>query len=109
MLILPPGHGKAISSPRQIRGRERWFVLMAGLATAALVVVAIVSIAGGGTSQTKGCLNVTFASSTGAQQVIGCGARARADCAAIGVPGGYSGVVGRELAEQCHAMGLRVG
>jgi hypothetical protein len=109
MLILPPGHGQSIASPRRLQRRERWFVRGAALAVAILAVAVVVSLASGGTKVGKGCIDVTLASSLGGQPVTGCGAKARAICAAVGTPDGYTGNPGRLVAQRCRAAHLRVG
>ncbi len=109
MLILPPGHARAIASPRVMGGRERWFVRVAVAATALLVAAVIVSLSVGSSSPRKGCLDVTFASSMGAGEVRGCGAAARRVCADVGTTQGYTGELGRELADRCRVMHLPVG
>ncbi len=109
MLILPPGHGRSIASPRRLARRERLFVGGAALAVVILAVAVVVSFASGGTKVGKGCIDVTFASSLGGQPVTGCGAKARAICSAVGTPGGYTGNPGRVIAERCRALHLAVG
>ena len=78
MLILPPGHAKQVAARRgHLHRRERWFAGVAAAVSVALAVLIIVSLAGGGSGHRKGCLDVTFASSTGAGVVAGCGAAAQ--------------------------------
>jgi alpha-beta hydrolase superfamily lysophospholipase len=102
MLILPPGHAKQVAARRgHLHRRERWF---AGVAAAVSVALAV-----GGSEHRKGCLDVTFASSTGAGVVAGCGAAARPICAADGTTKGYTGTVGRQVAARCRELGLAVG
>lgn len=76
-------------------------------ALAAVVVVALSGAAGSGTR--RGCLDVSFASSLGVQEVVRCGPAARAACAAVGTPAGFSGPIGRLLAADCRRLGLPVG
>jgi len=109
MLILPPGHGRSLASPRRLQRRERWFVGGAALAVALLAIAIVVSLAGGGGKVGKGCIDVTFASSLGAQEVMGCGASARAICASAGTPSGYTGEAGRLIAARCRVIHLPVG
>jgi len=110
MLILPPGHAKQVAARRgHLHRRERWFAGVAAAVSVALAVLIIVSLAGGGSEHRKGCLDVTFASSTGAGVVAGCGAAARSICAADGTTKGYTGTVGRQVAARCRELGLAVG
>jgi hypothetical protein len=109
MLILPPGHGQSIASPRRLQRRERWFVGSAALVVAILAIAVVVSFATGGSRAGKGCIDVTVASSLGGQPVTGCGAKARAICSAVDTPAGYSGNAGALIAERCRALHLAVG
>lgn len=109
MLILPPGHAKAVASRRRLSGRERRTVGAVGAVAAALVVLALFALTSGTTQPRKGCIDVTFQSSLGGQILSGCGAQARAMCASIGTPGGFSGAVADVLGAQCRKQGIKVG
>jgi hypothetical protein len=76
---------------------------------AALVVVLVIALASSGHVTSKGCVDVNLPYSTGGQEFYQCGARARAMCAQVGVPGGYAGAAGRAVAVQCRKAGLAVG
>ena len=76
---------------------------------AALVVVVIIAISTADPTSGKGCVNVTVASSMGAQPLSACGARARTMCSLAGTPGGYTGTLARALATECRKAGIPVG
>jgi hypothetical protein len=109
MLILPPGHGQAVAARRQLTGRERWVAGLGAVLSLLLIVAVVISLTGGSKAPGKGCLNVTFASSMGADVIDSCGVAAKQTCAAVGTPGGYTGAAGRELARDCRRLGLPVG
>lgn len=109
MLILPPGHSRTVAARRKLTLRERWVAGLGAIFSLLLVVAVVISLAGGAKAPGKGCLNVTFASSMGADVIDNCGASARQVCAAVGTPGGYTGAAGRELARDCRRLGLAVG
>jgi hypothetical protein len=109
MLILPPGHNRELAQRRRLRPRERRLIGgVSGLVLVLLVAVAI-GIAGGGSKLKPGCIDVSFASSLGVQEIAQCGAQARDTCASAGTPGGYGGKVGRLVSAQCRKQGLPVG
>ncbi|MGO9752350.1 MAG: hypothetical protein ACLP8S_07695 [Solirubrobacteraceae bacterium] len=109
MLILPPGHAEAVSNQRRLTGRERRTVGAVGAVVAVLVALTLFAFTSGTTQPRKGCINVTFQSSLGGQVLSGCGSDARAMCAAIGTPGGYSGAAAEVLSAQCRKQGIKVG
>jgi hypothetical protein len=109
LLILPPGHNKEINSGRRIVGRERRLVIAVGVLTVAILVGVVIGIAGGGTKPNPRCLNVSFASSLGVQNVTECGAKAGDTCAAIGTSYGFTGLAGRLVTAECHRLKLKVG
>jgi hypothetical protein len=111
MLILPPGHGRAVSEAARPEGARRGPL-------PALTAVALLILAAGmlalvlgtvGERLRDGCLSVSFASATGAGTLSACGARARAECSALGTPGGYTGEPGRLIAQDCRSLHLPVG
>ncbi len=79
------------------------------MVAAVLVALALFALTSGTSQPRKGCIDVTFQSSLGGQILSGCGAAARAMCASIGTPGGYSGVVADDLGAQCRKQGIKVG
>ena len=109
MLILPPGHAQTVFARRRFTRREKW-ILSSVLATvAALAVVVVIAIATAEPKSANGCVNVTVASSMGAQPLAGCGAKARSMCKLAGSPGGYTGSLARALDTECRKAGLPVG
>jgi hypothetical protein len=109
VFILPPGHAQNVSARYRFSRREKW-ILGSVLATvAALAVVVIIAISTADPTSGNGCINVTVASSMGAQPLSGCGARARTMCRLAGTPGGYTGSLARALATECRKAGIQVG
>jgi hypothetical protein len=109
MLILPPGHNRTTSAPPRLRRRERRLVGGVAALGVALAVAVVIAVAGlGGDGARRGCLDVSFASSLGVQQVVRCGREARATCLAVGKPGGFTGRAGQAVAAGCRRLGLRV-
>jgi hypothetical protein len=109
MLILPPGHARAVAAKPAAGGRDRWFVWAASGLAALLAIAVIVSLSTGSAAPRKGCLDVTFASSLGGEELHGCGVTARRICAQVGAPQGYTGDLGRQVARRCHTLHLPVG
>jgi hypothetical protein len=109
MLILPPGHHREITERRRIVGRERWMVGGVGALVVLLAVAVLIGIAGGGSKPRRGCLDVSFASTLGVQQIVQCGKAAGATCASLGIPGGYAGTAERLIAADCRRLKLPVG
>jgi hypothetical protein len=109
MLILPPGHAQAVRTPRSIRTREKWMI--GGLlgTVAAIIVAVVIAVASAGHHSANGCVDVTIPYSIGGQEFYKCGAAARAMCAQVGVPGGFSGAPARAVATECRKAGLAVG
>jgi hypothetical protein len=98
-----------VVASRRLRGREKW-ILGSVLATvAALVIVVVISVGKSDPKSGNGCVNVTVPSSMGAQQLTGCGARARTMCRSVGAAGGYTGSLARALSSECRKAGLAVG
>lgn len=109
MLILPPGHAQTVVVQRRFTKREKWMVGSVLATVAALILVVVISIATAGHTTGNGCVDVNIPYSTGGQEFYECGARARAMCAAVGAPGGYTGAAGRAVATECRKAGLGVG
>jgi ABC-type Co2+ transport system permease subunit len=109
VLILPPGHADRLKLQRRLSSREKW-ILGSVLATVAAVIVAVViSIGTAGHQTGNGCVDVKFPITIGGEELYQCGAKARALCAAVGTPGGFTSVSGQAVAEQCRKAGLPVG
>lgn len=109
MLILPPGHAQSVIVRRAFTRSEKW-ILGSVLATvAALAAVVIIAIATAEPTSANGCVNVTVPSSMGAQQLSGCGSRARTMCRAVGTQAGYTGSLAQALTTECRKAGVPVG
>jgi hypothetical protein len=105
VLILPPGHAREASAGRRLAPRERRLVAAMLALTAVLAAAVIVSLTGaGGDGARRGCLDVSFPSSLGVQQVVRCGAAAREACASVGTSAGFTGPVGRLVAADCRRL-----
>ena len=74
-----------------------------------LAVVLVIALAAGGHSSRNGCVHVNLPYSTGGNEFYACGARARAMCAEVGVPGGYTGAAAQAVAVQCAKAGVPTG
>jgi hypothetical protein len=85
--------------------------MLAGVlgAIAVLAVVVVVSLATAGRSTGNGCIDVNIPSSLGNQEFYRCGSAARAMCASVGTPGGFTGLAARDIAGECRKVGLPVG
>jgi hypothetical protein len=108
VLILPPGHAQAVSTPRRLTGGERRSVGIVGAVVVVLVALALFSLTSGTAKLARGCINVTVQSSLGGQVMAGCGATARAMCASVGAPGGYVGELAAVVGAQCRKQGIKV-
>jgi hypothetical protein len=109
VLILPPGHGKAVATMRPLNLRERWILRGVGGLVAVLVVVVVLAVVSAGHSTGGGCIDVTVPYSIGGQEFYKCGAAARSMCGQVGQPGGFSGRAGDAVATECRKAGLSVG
>ncbi len=79
------------------------------LATAlAIVVAVVVALASSGHSSANGCVDVNIPYSTGGQEFYECGVRARALCASVDVPGGFTQAAAVAVSVQCRKAGLSV-
>jgi hypothetical protein len=110
VLILPPGHAREASLGRRLAPRERRLVVGMLALAGVLMAVVIVSLTGaGGDGARRGCLDVSFPSTLGVQQVIRCGAGAREACGSVGAPGGFTGRLGALMAADCRRLRLPIG
>ncbi len=73
-------------------------------AVAALAVTLVIALAIPGPTSSHGCIYVTFAGPTGAEQIHQCGASARATCRSAVVPGGVGS--GPAMVAACRQAGL---
>jgi hypothetical protein len=109
VLILPPGHAQSVSrTPRPLTRRERMLVrgVLALIAAAAVAVGVAVGFASSSPAG-RGCIDVTVASSIGAQPISGCGTRARSLCLQVG-DGGFTGTTASLVASACRRAGVPV-
>jgi hypothetical protein len=109
MLILPPGHNLELAQRRHLLPRERRLIGGVGVLVAALVVAVVIGIASGPSQLKPGCIDVSFASSLGIQEISQCGRQARDTCSSVGTAGGYTGKLARLLGTQCRRQSLPVG
>jgi hypothetical protein len=89
--------------------RERWMVGSVLATVAAFALVVVIALATSGHSSGNGCVHVNLPYSTGGNEFYECGARARAMCANVGAPGGYTGAAAQAVAVQCRKAGLAAG
>jgi hypothetical protein len=109
MLIMPPGHAKAIGARRRFSSREKWMIGGAVALTTAIVVAVVIALASGGRTSAHGCIYATVPAATGAQEIAQCGAPAASTCASLKTPGAYTQQAARTIAVQCRKAGLTVG
>jgi hypothetical protein len=109
VLILPPGHAKAIDARRRFSSRERWMVGGAVTAVVAILVAVVIALAAGGRTSSHGCIYATVPAATGAQEVSQCGAAAVSTCMSVRAQGAYTQQAARVIAVQCRKAGLPVG
>lgn len=96
-------------APRSLSVREKWLLGGVLSAVVALAVVVAVALATAGHSTGNGCIDVNISSSLGNQEFYRCGAAARAMCASVDTPGGFTGAAGRAVATECRKLALPVG
>jgi hypothetical protein len=93
---------RRLSQPLRWGRREKTIAAVL-LSSLALVLVGLVAFgATSGSPSRAGCIEVTFASTLGAAEVHGCGAKAREVCA---FPGSFHGTARQELAQACRRAG----
>lgn len=106
MLILPPGHGRALATPRRLRQREKWIIgSVLGLLAVAAVGLAI-SFASTGHLTGHGCVDVTVPGATGGTEIYRCGAQARQLCASAATVGSQDPLLGQATIAQCRKAGI---
>ncbi len=76
---------------------------------AVLAVAVVIALVSSSHTTGNGCVHVNLPYSTGGQEFYECGAQAKAMCAAVGAPGGYTGAAAQAVATQCRRAGLPVG
>ena len=107
MLIMPPGHARAVRTPRRISPRERWVIrAVLGLVLVAAVGIAVAILTSGPKSR-AGCVDITIPGPVGAQEIKQCGAAARLFCQSGGT--GFTAQAARVIDADCRKAGLPVG
>jgi hypothetical protein len=77
-------------------------------AVAALVLALGVSLGSSAQRSSHGCIYLTIAAPTGAEELYHCGAIARAVCASALTPGSFTAQAARSVAGACRKAGLPV-
>lgn len=108
-MVLPLGHAQTVRGGRRLRARERWILGGVLAAVAALVAAVVIAFAFSGPGSAHGCIHAVLPAPTGAQEINQCGGAARATCASVEKPGGYTAAAARSLAIECRKAGLAVG
>ena len=75
----------------------------------ALVVALAVSLSSSGPTSSNGCIYLTIAAPTGAQQIHECGAQARSTCDSARTPGAFTADAADAIAAACRKARLPVG
>ena len=109
MLILPPGHGKAVANRRPLSTRERRMIGSVLAVVAAVAIALVISFADSGKTSAHGCIYATIPGPVGAQEVDQCGARARETCRSAPKPGEFTPQAAHVIEQQCRKAGLPVG
>jgi hypothetical protein len=109
VLILPPGHAKAIQARRPFSSREKWMIGAVIGAVAAILIAVVVALATGSRTSSNGCIYATVPAATGAQDIAQCGTTAASTCASLRMPGAYTQQAVRVIAVECRKAGLAVG
>ena len=102
MLILPPGHAQAVRSRRPLSRREKRFAGAVLTAVAALLIAVAISLVTAAPRSHNGCIYVTMAAPTGAQEIDQCGSQAR-ETGQAATPSEQA------IATECRKAGLPVG
>ncbi len=108
-MVLPPGHGQALATPRKLSAREKRLIRGVLAVVGVIAVALIISIATAGQSSAHGCIRTTIPGDVGAQQINECGVQARDTCATVNQPGAFPAASARVVAAECRKAGLPVG
>jgi hypothetical protein len=108
-MVLPPGHGQAIVTPRRLSLREKRLIASVLAVVAVLVIALVVSLATGGRASARGCIHATIPGAVGAEEIDQCGTQARATCRTAKQPGSFTPASARVIAAECRKAGLPVG
>jgi hypothetical protein len=109
VLILPPGHAESIRSRRSLSVREKRLLGLVLVLIAALAIALVIALSTTGRSSAGGCIHLTIAADTGAQDVDECGATARYTCATVLEPGAFPAESAAAIAAACRKARLPVG
>jgi hypothetical protein len=107
VLILPPGHAKAMQVRRRFSSREKWMIGGVVGAVAAILIAVVIALTLPGPKSSQGCIYLTTAGAVGANYVHHCGAAARDACSTAANPRANQG--GPALIAECRKAGLPVG
>jgi uncharacterized membrane protein len=108
MLIIPTGHYREISEPRQLGSREKWIIGSVIAVVAVIAVAVVIAFTSVQRSSRNGCIDVSAATVIGGSELYRCGAQARALCGEASGPGTSNLAFRRALAEACRKAGLPV-
>jgi hypothetical protein len=109
VLILPPGHAKALRARGRLSVREKWILGSVLAAVAAIIVAVVISLATAEHRTGGGCVDVKFPITIGGAELYQCGTQARSLCAGANATPWASSVADRAVAEQCRKAGIPVG
>jgi hypothetical protein len=107
-MIMPPGHAEAVRARRSVTRRERRLIGGAIGVVIALVAALAISLSTTGPTSGGGCIYLTIAAATGAQQIHQCGPTARATCGSATILGSFANQAGPGLIAACRKAGLPV-
>ncbi len=101
------GHERRLQQPLRWGRRERWAI---GAVVAILCAAVIALILGTtlGASSSAGCIDATFASTTGGAGLHACGARARSICSGISASSSRDNA-STAVAQACRRAGYPIG
>jgi hypothetical protein len=109
VLILPPGHAQSLRTRRDLSVREKRLLGLALGLVAALAVALVIALSTAGRPSAAGCIHLTIAADTGAQDIDECGATARSTCATALMLGAYPPESAQAIATACREARLPVG
>jgi len=109
MMIMPPDHSATVRPSYRLSSREGWILAGVGSLVLVLLVAVVISVGTATHKSSAGCVDVALPYSTGGADIYRCGSAARAMCAQVGHPSGYTGTSGRAVAAECRKAGIPVG
>jgi hypothetical protein len=105
MLIMPPGHSRAIRARRRISTRERWVIWAVVGVLAAVCAGIVLGIVTSSPKSSNGCVHATIAGPLGAEAINQCGAEAKALCSSVSTRG-FSAQAIDTIRAECRKAGL---